>query len=58
MKMNEIIAKINALSKKSKSLGLNEEEKEEQKNLRQEYLKIFKQNFKNQLDNVKIVDKN
>lgn len=56
--MNELIAKINYLSKKSKTEGLTEEEKALQAKLRKEYIDIFKGNLKNHLDNIKIVDKN
>ncbi|TYQ16543.1 UNVERIFIED_CONTAM: uncharacterized protein YnzC (UPF0291/DUF896 family) [Acetivibrio alkalicellulosi] len=53
----ELIDKINELAKKSKtSEGLTDEEKEEQKLLRQKYLKQFRANFKTTLDSVVIVD--
>lgn len=57
MEMNELISKINYLSKKSKIEGLTEEEKDLQTKLRKEYINIFKGNLKNHLDNIKIVDK-
>ena len=50
------IAKINELSRKSKSVGLTEEEKKEQAILRQEYLADMTKNFKATLDNVVLVD--
>ncbi|WLD95251.1 DUF896 domain-containing protein [Alkalihalobacillus sp. AL-G] len=50
------IDRINELSRKSKSEGLNPKEKDEQKKLREEYLKAFRGDFKKQLHNVKIVD--
>jgi uncharacterized protein YnzC (UPF0291/DUF896 family) len=50
------IKRINELAKKQKETGLSPEEKKEQSKLREEYLQIFRQNFKNQLDRVKIVD--
>jgi len=55
--MEKLLEEINALAKKSKSKeGLNVHEKERQKNLRTEYIKIFRQNFKNQLENIEFVD--
>ncbi|MFD1018284.1 DUF896 domain-containing protein [Thalassobacillus hwangdonensis] len=48
--------RINALAKKSKNEGLTEEEKEEQKVLRQEYLGNVRKSFKNQLKGLKVVD--
>lgn len=54
MKMEELIARINELAKKQKGIGLTEEEKEEQKKLREDYLGVFRSNFKSQLENTKI----
>ncbi|SKC64030.1 DUF896 domain-containing protein [Maledivibacter halophilus] len=45
--------RINYLAKKSKTEGLNDLEKQEQKKLREEYLRKFRQNFKKQLDCIK-----
>lgn len=47
--------RINFLAKKSKNERLTPEEKKEQKELREEYLKSFRENFKRQLDSIKIV---
>ncbi len=52
----EKLDRINYLSKKSKKEGLTEAEVLEQKELREEYLKVFRENFKKQLDNIEIVD--
>lgn len=52
--MEQLIEKINELSHKQKTIGLSPEEKKEQAYLREEYLKIFRSNFKNQLENTKI----
>ncbi len=52
----KMIDRINFLYNKSKSEGLTEDEVIEQKNLRKEYLKQFRENFKKQLDNIEIVD--
>ena len=53
----EMIDRINFLAKKSKSEeGLTKEEVIEQKKLREEYIKGFRKNFKQQLNNIEIVD--
>jgi len=57
MQDNERIERINALAHKSKTVGLTEEEKEEQKKLREEYLQVFRSNFRQQLQSIKVVDK-
>jgi uncharacterized protein YnzC (UPF0291/DUF896 family) len=54
--MEDIIKRINELANKSKTVGLTEEEKEEQQKLRQEYLSVFRGNMKRTLLNVKVVD--
>lgn len=54
--MKDMIKRINELANKSKTVGLTEEEKEEQQKLRQEYLSVFRGNMKNTLLNVKVVD--
>ncbi len=54
MSEEELVKRINFLSKKSKQEGLNEIEKQEQKNLRQEYVNRFKNNLRQQLDSIKI----
>ncbi|QEK11925.1 DUF896 domain-containing protein [Crassaminicella thermophila] len=56
MLSKEKLDRINFLARKSKKEGLNEAEKIEQKNLRQEYLKKFKESFRKQLENIEIVD--
>ncbi|ASP28268.1 hypothetical protein SCORR_v1c04960 [Spiroplasma corruscae] len=57
MKMEEIIKKINEYAKLSKERELTDEELKDRDSLRQEYLKIFRGNFENQLKSIKIVDK-
>lgn len=52
----ELIAKINALALKKKTTGLTPAEEEEQKKLRAEYLASFKENFRTQVEGLKIVD--
>jgi len=54
--LKDLIPRINELSKKSKTIGLTEEEKSEQKKLRDEYIKRFRGNLKNTLMTVKVVD--
>ena len=51
----ELIDRINYLANKSKKEGLTEEEKEEQANLRQEYLKLFREGFRQRLESLKVV---
>ncbi len=50
------IARINELAKKSKTVGLTEEEKAEQQVLRREYIDSFTASLKSQLDNTYVVD--
>ena len=49
---DEMIQEINALAHKSKTVGLTEEEKKRQQELRQE----FRSGFKQQLQSIKVVD--
>lgn len=48
------IERINELARKSKTIGLTEEEKEEQAILRKAYIASFRQNLRMQLDNIDI----
>lgn len=50
----ELLSKINELSKKEKEQGLTQEEKELQSKLRDEYRKEFRKNFQKQLKNVDV----
>jgi len=50
------IDRINFLSRKSKKEGLTDQEITEQKKLRKEYLKSFRNSFKQKLDTIKVVD--
>ncbi len=54
MTMEETIKRINELYHKSKSVGLNEEEKEEQAKLRRVYIDSVKGNLTNQLEHTSI----
>lgn len=51
----EQINRINELARKSKAEGLTEEESLEQKNLRAEYVKAFRQSLECQLESTVIV---
>ena len=50
----EKIERINALARKSKEVGLTDEEKAEQRLLRAEYIKEFRAQFTGILDNTVI----
>lgn len=50
----ELLKKINELSKKEKEQGLTAEEKKLQSELRDEYRKEFRKNFQKQLTNVDV----
>ena len=52
----KLIDEINALAKKQREVGLNDDEKARQAELRKKYLEAFRKNFRSQLDNIKIVD--
>ncbi|HSO58559.1 MAG TPA: DUF896 domain-containing protein [Paenisporosarcina sp.] len=56
MLSQEKIARINELSKKSKSSGLTIEEAKEQTSLRKEYLETFRSSMKNTIENVTVID--
>ncbi len=51
------IERINALAKKAKTTGLTDEETAERDALRREYINAIRQNFKQTLDNIEIIDK-
>jgi uncharacterized protein YnzC (UPF0291/DUF896 family) len=54
--MEKLIARINELSRKHKSVGLSETELAERAKLRRQYLEVFKGNFRRQLDNIEFTD--
>ena len=56
MDMNNIIARINELAKKAKTVGLTPEELTERDKLRRIYSDAFKANLTGTLDNTYIVD--
>lgn len=56
--MNEKdLARINELARKSKSVGLNPQEKAEQARLRREYIASVRMNLRSQLDQIDIQEK-
>lgn len=50
----ELLTKINELSKKEKEQGLTQQEKALQQKLREQYRKEFRSNFQKQLSNVDV----
>ena len=54
MTLEETIQRINELYHKSQKEGLSEEEKQEQKQLRQVYIDSVKNNLRGQLENMEI----
>ena len=57
MTMDERVARINELYRKSQNEGLTEEEKEEQKKLREEYVANIRAGLRMQLNNIDIQEK-
>ena len=57
MEIDKLIKRINELYHKSQNEGLTDEELEEQKALRAEYVAKIRANLKAQLDNIDIVEK-
>lgn len=55
MNMNEVIARINELAKKSKTQGLTPEETQERDKLRRIYIDSVKSNLVGQLENTYIL---
>lgn len=54
MTMDETIKRINELYHKSQEAGLTEDEKVEQKELRQKYIESVRGNLRGQLENMSI----
>ncbi len=55
--MDELkIKRINELAKKSKAEGLTEAEKQEQQELRKEFIEAVRGNLKAQLDNISVLN--
>ena len=55
-KMDDVIARINALAKKAKTEGLNAEELAERDKLRRSYIDSVKANLVGQLENTYMAD--
>lgn len=58
MNIDELVARINVLYKKSKEEGLTEDEKVEQETLRRQYIDGFKNSLRGQLQGVEPKTKN
>ncbi|EJW15679.1 DUF896 domain-containing protein [Paenibacillus alvei] len=56
MNIDKLIARINELARKHKTVGLSEAEMEERAKLREEYLVLFRKQVRNQLDNIRYVE--
>ncbi len=54
----QMIARINELAHKAKAEGLTEEEKQEQKKLRDAYRAAFRRNLTEQLEHTYVMDEN
>ena len=50
----KLIDRINYLANKKKTVGLTEDEQKEQDELRKEYLKLFKEGFRQRLESITI----
>lgn len=48
--------RINVLARKKRAEGLTDEEKKEQKKLREEYIEAFRSGMRNSIEGMKIVD--
>lgn len=58
MLSKEKLNRINQLAKKAKSEGLTNEEKQEQQQLREEYLQNIRKSFSGTIENMKVIDPN
>ncbi|MDQ0194868.1 DUF896 domain-containing protein [Paenibacillus wynnii] len=56
MDIDKLVARINELARKQKTVGLNEEELTERAKLREIYLNNIRNNFRAQLNTIEIVD--
>lgn len=56
MDIDQLIARINELSRKNKAVGLTAAEMAERDELRQRYLTNFRRNFRQELEAIKFVD--
>ncbi len=51
------LQRINELARKSKAEGLTEAERQEQAELRREYIEAVRRNLRGQLDNIDVINK-
>ncbi len=51
------LQRINELARKSKAEGLTEAERQEQAELRREYIEAIRRNLRGQLDNIDVINK-
>ncbi len=51
------LQRINELARKSKAEGLTEPERQEQAELRREYIEAIRRNLRGQLDNIDVINK-
>lgn len=57
MKISDnLLKRINELAKKSREEGLTSEEKVEQQDLRQAYLKDFRESMRSQIESMTVID--
>lgn len=54
---NKKLARINELARKSKAEGLTESERQEQAELRSEYIAAVRANLRGQLNNIDVINK-
>jgi uncharacterized protein YnzC (UPF0291/DUF896 family) len=54
---DQMIQRINELARKAKESGLTEAELQERDELRRRYIQAFRGNLKQQLESIKLVDK-
>lgn len=57
MDIDTLVQRINELARKNKTVGLTEDEKLERAQLRETYLQNIRNNFRQQLESIEIVDK-
>lgn len=58
MEMKDIIEKVNYYSRLNKQRELSEEEKKDREHFRKLYIEQFKNQVRNHLENIEIVDEN
>ncbi|KRL50020.1 hypothetical protein FD37_GL002148 [Levilactobacillus spicheri DSM 15429] len=56
--MDTLLVRINELAHKAKGTGLTAEETAERADLRKQYLKLFRESFRSQVEMMQVYDKN